>query len=125
MNSPKINGPTAPIQDMSISTFSLSQQVPTQIDFISPERQERLEEFVSAFLGLSVFDLADVWVPTTADDGSTSIHNVFAVASSETSSSSAVINFRNLSRRTIIKGWSGAVGRAQCSGNAVWSTNQV
>lgn len=126
MNSPKINGQPTTKQDVSITTFSLSQQapVPTQIDFMNSERQQRLEEFVSAFLGLSVFDLADVWVPVTAADGSTSIHNVFAVASSETSSSSAVINFRNLSKRTIIKGWSGAVGRAQCSGHAVWSTNQ-
>lgn len=129
------------IQNNTSSSLKLLSR--NQIDcIIQPERQERLEEFVSAFLGLSVFDLADVWVPITADvDGSvcTLLHNVFCVSSTDTVNDdnssggiggssggvTPITHFKHVSRNTVIKGWAGAVGRAQCSGNAVWSTNPV
>ncbi len=125
------------------SSSSLKLLSRNQIDcIIQPQRQERLEEFVSAFLGLSVFDLADVWVPITADvDGSvcTLLHNVFCISSTDTVNDdnssgdiggssggvTPITHFKHVSRNTVIKGWAGAVGRAQCSGNAVWSTNPV
>jgi len=92
--------------------------------YMEPERKERLEEFVSAFLGLSIFDIGDVWVPAPDESGVVCLHNVFSISSAQTKKSSAVPQFKNVSRFTTIKGWSGAVGRAQCTGNSVWSTNQ-
>ena len=127
MNSPKINGQPDPKNELSISTLPLLQHT-TMIkhdEFMNPERKERLEEFTSAFLGLSVFDVADVWVPITNAYGNVSLYNVFAVSSAGVNETNVVRNFKNLSRNTVITAWSGAVGRAQCSGNPVWSTNQV
>jgi len=123
MNSPQKINSQIPHDVAGISHFDGEQSNLQQVEYIQPERKERLEEFVSAFLGLSVFDIADVWVPISVDaNGSILLHNVFAISSNE---SSSVTYFKNISRQTIIKGWSGAVGRAQCSGNPVWSTNPV
>ncbi len=121
-----MNSPDPRNGEFNVSTSSppILQQSLRNHEFMRPERKNRLEEFTSAFLGLSVFDLADVWVPVTGVNGSVTLHNVFAVSSS-TSVSSGVSYFKNLSKNTVIKGWSGAVGRAQCTGNPVWSINQV
>lgn len=148
MDSPKINEAGFKNDDINFTTYPLvtqfqlplsvtttaaqqhqyQLQVARQkiVEYIHPERKERLEEFISAFLDFSVFDLADVWVPLTSEvDGSVTVHNVFAASSNETNVSSSVTEFKNVSRVTVIQRWSGAVGRAQSSGNPVWSTNPV
>jgi len=85
------------------------------------ERKERLHEFSSAFLGVSVFDAAEVWVPV--DSKSEYLGQVTSV--STTNTNEALNAFRRTSQRILVKHWSGAVGRAFASGNPVWSTNQV
>eukprot|EP00551_Chaetoceros_affinis_P004800 CAMPEP_0203665168 /NCGR_PEP_ID=MMETSP0090-20130426/2422_1 /ASSEMBLY_ACC=CAM_ASM_001088 /TAXON_ID=426623 /ORGANISM="Chaetoceros affinis, Strain CCMP159" /LENGTH=906 /DNA_ID=CAMNT_0050528637 /DNA_START=96 /DNA_END=2817 /DNA_ORIENTATION=- len=133
MNSTKIAEPVGPSSvdrngngNINVSSVPfLQQQMFSNHEFMQPERKNRLEEFASAFLGLSVFDLADVWVPVNdANNGSTTLHNIFAVSSHSSRLSNGVSYFKNLSRNTVVKGWCGAVGRAQCTGNPVWSTNQ-
>lgn len=88
---------------------------------MSDERRERLSEFCEAFLGMSVFDYADVWVPASEHGYvdclrliMSSINNVDAEGLSE---------FKGVSEHALIKFWSGAVGRAFSSGNPVWSAN--
>lgn len=85
-----------------------------------PSKRVRLEEFCSAFLGMSVFDVADVWVPSGSFD---SLSHVTSVSTSR--SNENLNNFKRVSGYTQIKVWSGAVGRAYASGNPVWSANQV
>lgn len=85
------------------------------------ERKERLEEFTSAFLDVSVFDAADVWVPAPGQSGY--LGNVTSITSTE--SNQALNEFKRMSESILIKYWSGAVGRAFSSGNPVWSTNPV
>lgn len=81
---------------------------------ISEARKERLEEFCQAFLGMSVFDLADVWVPVSSD----ALGHVMSV-----SNNPSLASFETQSELSIIKNWTGAVGRAFASGNPVWSAN--
>jgi hypothetical protein len=85
------------------------------------ERQERLEEFASAFLDVSVFDVAEVWVPI----GGQSDYLGQVTCISSTDSNEALNEFTSSSGKFLIKYWSGAVGRAFSSGNPVWSANQV
>lgn len=85
------------------------------------ERRERLEEFVSAFLDVSVFDAADVWIPIGGQ--SDYLGHVTSVTSTETNES--LNEFQRVSEGILIKYWSGAVGRAFSSGNPVWSANPV
>lgn len=90
--------------------------------YMAPERQERLEEFANAFLGVSVFELAEVWLPLGPQSDClglvTSVMN-------ENTSNVALRSFKMESERVLVKFWSGAVGRAYSSGNPVWSTNRV
>jgi hypothetical protein len=85
------------------------------------ERKERLEEFTSAFLDVSVFDAADVWVPAPGQSGY--LGNVTSITSTE--SNQSLNEFKRMSESILIKYWSGAVGRAFSSGNPVWSANPV
>ena len=106
----------------SSSTLSIlsikSEQIMPQL------RIDRLEEFASAFLGMSVFDIADVWLPSSLEDFNSLVH-VTTVAGSNSSDDPLVKEFREVSSCSTIKIWSGAVGRAFGSGNPVWSSNQV
>lgn len=86
-----------------------------------PAKQwERLEEFASAFLGVSVFDAADVWIPGGGENLDTLSH---AFSVSNTDKNESLNDFKSLSARSSVKIWSGAVGRAYGSGNPVWSAN--
>ena len=85
------------------------------------QRKERLEEFTSAFLDVSVFDAADVWVPAPGQSGY--LGNVTSITSTE--SNQSLNEFKRMSESILIKYWSGAVGRAFSSGNPVWSANPV
>ena len=84
-------------------------------------RRERLEEFCQAFLGMSVFDLADVWVPS-GDSYPDSLRVALSVSSPGTNNE-YLNDFRWCSETSLIKHWTGAVGRAFSSGNPVWSAN--
>lgn len=109
------NGQSATVQyDPSMQVVLLEQIS------MSEARRIRLEEFLSAFLDMSVFDLADVWVPA-GDDYPDCLRLVTAVTSTETN---LLLNsFKLESENTLIKFWAGAVGRAYSSGNPVWSAN--
>jgi len=117
---------TAGIEQIPDEAVSAAADIVTQRQtlLLHPERRERLEEFSSAFLAMSVFDIADFWVPSmSSTDNSPNLHHVFSLSSDENNSS--LNYFKSASRSTIIKGWSGAVGRAFCSGNPVWSADMV
>lgn len=86
---------------------------------LPPHQRERLEEFATAFLGMSVFDAADLWMPE-GESGDTLFH-ITSVAS--TDMNEPLRNFKAASAGVSIKLWSGAVGRAFASGNPVWSAN--
>ena len=122
-----MNGPTSPSK--SNNNEQKKTDAPSngqlQFDYIEPKRKVRLEEFMTAFLGFSLFDIADVWAPLTDANGVTSLYNVFAANSEETDQDSNVVFFKTISKTTVIQPWSGAVGRAHSTGTAVWSTNMV
>lgn len=88
---------------------------------MSVPRRERLEEFCLAFLGMSVFEMADVWIPA-GDEYPDSLRHVMSVL--DDTNNQNLLNFARQSESTLIKGWMGAVGRAYSSGNPVWSTNE-
>jgi hypothetical protein len=88
---------------------------------LSDHRRERLEEFCGAFLGMSVFDVADVWIPA-GGNMSSFLRHATTVCSKDTISESVLL-FQEESQVTLVRFWSGAVGRAFSSGNPVWSTN--
>ena len=74
---------------------------------------------------MSVFDLADVWVPTAGDGDQypdDCLRHVTSVSSVE-HPNALLDEFRNASVHTLVKFWTGAVGRAYSSGNPVWSAN--
>lgn len=81
------------------------------------ERQERLEEFASAFLDVSIFDLAEVWIP--AGQNSDCLCLSSSVKSIDNNKS--LDGFSRESETVFVKFWSGAIGRAYSSGNPVWS----
>lgn len=132
MQNPEISTVVEQIPDNAISAATQA-QIPlanppqaaaaAATPHLHPERKMRLEEFSSAFLSMSVFDIADVWIPpkNSVADHNIQLHLSFSLLSDEKNSS--LIYFRTASEHTIIKGWDGAVGRAFCSGNAVWSAN--
>ena len=92
----------------------------------------RLEEFAHAFLGMSVFDLADAWIldsaqPAlgTSNDGETprKLKCLFSVAATDKNPD---INYlRDLSGQTHIDVGDGAVGKAFSSGYPVWNSIRV
>jgi hypothetical protein len=89
--------------------------------YMELERRERLEEFASAFLDVSVFDRAEVWLPAGQDTDSLGL-----VTSVMSTQNNAMLNeFASESETTLVRYWSGAIGRAYSSGNPVWSFNKV
>jgi len=88
--------------------------------FMDIDRQERLEEFASAFLAVSVFDLAEVWLPTGQNSDTLSL--ISSIKSIDNNTPLDI--FARESKNILIKFWSGAVGRAHSSGNPVWSFNK-
>ena len=104
-----------PIEEDTKPVYAINKPV------MERERRIRLEEFASAFLDVSVFDLAEVWIPIGAQ--SDYLGQVTAISSSENNVS--INEFKSQSEKLLIKFWSGAAGRAFSSGNPVWSTNSV
>uniref|UniRef100_A0A7S2UPA2 WRKY19-like zinc finger domain-containing protein n=1 Tax=Attheya septentrionalis TaxID=420275 RepID=A0A7S2UPA2_9STRA len=107
------------IPDSQMSSSSTLSQLSKPI--LPPVRQERLEEFISAFLGMSVFDVADVWMPTSGDDAQYLRHVMSVTASDQ---NETLNEFKKATTGSILKIWSGAVGKAYGSGNAVWTNKQ-
>ena len=89
--------------------------------YMNIERQQRLEEFSSAFLDVSIFDLAEVWIPTGQNSDCLGLNS--SIKSTDTNSS--LNEFETESGKVLIKFWSGAIGRAYSSGNPVWTFNKV
>lgn len=76
-----------------------------------------MEEFVHGFLGLSVFDSADVWYA----EGSDSLTQIFTMAS-ETAPSE--FNYFKSIQATTVNAWDGAIGRAFATSSPVWESNK-
>jgi hypothetical protein len=93
------------------ATAPNSEIVSLEQGYIPPQLQERMEEFITAFLNMSVFDAADIWIPN--ESGLSHCVTILATDSLE--------EFRAASEGIFIRNWSGAVGRAYASGNPVWS----
>lgn len=110
-----------PTKQNDTSALSELQVCFTDPAAMSESRKVRLEEFCSAFLDMSVFDLADVWVPVGADYPDC-LRHVTSVTSSD--QNALLDGFRSASACTLIKYWTGAIGRAFSSGNPVWSANR-
>ena len=89
---------------------------------LDTRRKDQLEEFCTAFLGMSVFDIADVWIPAGPEHPGCLSHVTTVTSSNQ---SNAITDFKRVSGFTLIELWSGAVGRAFSSGNPVWSCNPV
>ena len=89
--------------------------------------QERLEEFANAFLGMSVFDIADAWtVSSYSDDGiahSPVMKCLFTAAATE--SNAEINDFREFSSSISIAPGDGAIGKAYSTGYPVWSSVKV
>ena len=102
--------------------------------------RERLEEFLCAFLGMSVFDVGDAWVLSSAEDGEggfgggdeyggggddkrKTLKCLFTVAATE--NNTGINSFREVSGNTSIQIGDGAVGKAFSTGYPVWSSDQV
>jgi hypothetical protein len=122
MENPEISTVIENLPDETTSAAAAISTATPIAPMLHPERKARLEEFSSAFLAMSVFDIADFWVPSSSSTGTPYLHHVFSLSSSNNDS---LTYFKSASAKQIIKGWSGAVGRAFCSGSAVWSTNLV
>lgn len=97
---PKSNGDTSATMSSSHPTMPQHQR-------------DRLEEFITAFLGMSVFDAADIWIPGASSD---SVYHVSSLISND-----SLQAFRCASEGIQIKAWNGAVGRAYASVQPVWS----
>ncbi|KAL7459072.1 hypothetical protein ACHAWC_011617 [Mediolabrus comicus] len=86
--------------------------------------QERLEEFANAFLGMSVFDIADAWtVSSYSADGIAQnpvMKCLFTAAATE--SNPEINDFREFSANASIAPGDGAVGKAFSTGYPVWSS---
>jgi hypothetical protein len=90
------------------------------------ERRERLEEFASAFLEVSIFEFAEVWIPIGGHSIGGQTNYLGQVTSITSTDSNPLLNeFIQSTEKVLIKNWSGAVGRAFASGNPVWSSNRV
>lgn len=96
--------------------------------------RERLEEFLCAFLGMSMFDVGDAWVLSSADgdispgggvgdDKAKTLKCLFTVAATE--NNPGVNTFRGVSANSSIQIGDGAVGKAFSSGYPVWSSDKV
>ncbi|GKY96927.1 hypothetical protein MPSEU_000651600 [Mayamaea pseudoterrestris] len=100
---------------------SLLVVLPPPSPFMSNERKDRLGEFCEAFLEMSVFDYADVWIPATENGFPDCLR--YVMSSVSTVNAGCLNELRAISVHALIKFWTGAVGRAYASGNPVWSTD--
>jgi hypothetical protein len=115
---------TASTKKINVAAGSVSVQSFTETPLLSESRRLRLEEFCQAFLGMSVFDIADIWVPADSSEYPDCLQHVASVlASNETNN--VLHQFNERSYNVLIKYWTGAVGRAYSSGNPVWSANRT
>lgn len=105
-----------------VSDPTLQVVLPDQ-NLITDARKERLDEFLSAFLSMSVFDIADVWVPATSNGYPECLRHVMSVVSSGMTNNAPIREFERISEHALIKFWTGGIGRAYSSGNPVWSCN--
>jgi len=87
-----------------------------------PERGDRLEEFASAFLGMSVFDLADVWIPDLNRSGDVRLNHLCSVSVADRNEGLNCL--MEVSQNLVIKARSGVIGKVYNSGNPIWGTNQ-
>ena len=89
--------------------------------------QERLEEFATAFLGMSVFDVADAWTVSSnsLNGGATNpvLKCLFTVGATDTNP--GINALREISGNASINVGDGAVGKAYSSGYPVWSSVKV
>ena len=89
--------------------------------------QERLEEFATAFLGMSVFDVADAWtLSSNSLNGGASnpvLKCLFTVGATDTNP--GINALREISGNASINVGDGAVGKAYSSGYPVWSSVKV
>uniref|UniRef100_A0A6U3CZK2 WRKY19-like zinc finger domain-containing protein n=1 Tax=Entomoneis paludosa TaxID=265537 RepID=A0A6U3CZK2_9STRA len=118
---------TSPPHTVSVESLRLTLDM-AMTPPLPEARKERLIEFCMAFLGMSVFDLADVWVPTqtsSSDTANDTLRHVVTVSSStEIAENPSLQYFQKCSETTLIPHWSGAVGRAFATGNPVWSSSE-
>ena len=109
-----------------------SESIATKMHLI----QERLEEFATAFLGMSVFDVADAWMVSSGSGGAgpngeacTGNNSVpvlkclFTAAATETNP--GINALREASGNASVQIADGAVGKAYSSGYPVWSSVKV
>jgi hypothetical protein len=86
---------------------------------LSDARRIRLEEFCHGFLGMSVFDIADIWVPA-GDEQPDCLRHVTTVLGEK---NPVLEGFERSSVNALIQVFTGAVGRAYSSREPVWSVN--
>lgn len=148
MNSPAANGSSNEKQQQQITTTSTNEISITasnnESQIMANNKkmnviQERLEEFATAFLGMSVFDVADAWVVQSSSSSITNEINgesltnnneaskmgrelkcLFTVAATNTNPN--INTLRHVSSSTTINIGNGAVGKAYSSGYPVWSS---
>ena len=96
--------------------------------------QERLEEFLCAFLGMSVFDVGDVWILSSSDtrketnsgvrdEKKKALQCLFTVTA--TNNNPQINTFRAVNGNALVQIGDGAVGKAFSSGYPVWSSDKV
>jgi len=82
----------------------------------------RLEEFAQSFLAMSVFDLADIWIPLPGANDMMLSHAA-TVACDHMNED--FISFHCLNCMVNIHAWDGCVGQAFSSANPVWGTDHA
>ena len=82
----------------------------------------RLEEFALGFLGMSVFDIADIWMPENSMDENVLLKNVLTV--SKDPKNDDFLAFEGFSRSANIPLWTGTIGRAFVTFQTVWNSKQ-
>ncbi|KAL9181016.1 hypothetical protein ACHAXT_009821 [Thalassiosira profunda] len=113
---------TTVMQSAGGEAICTSESIASRIPLI----RERLEEFATAFLGMSVFDVADAWtISSDSPDGSAATGDrvlkcLFTVSATETNP--GINALKETSGRASVRVGDGAVGRAYSSGYPVWSS---
>ena len=96
-----------------------------QVDFrndinMHQDKLFRLEEFAQGFLGMSVFDIADVWMPDHSNENDEVLKHVLSVTKDPKNDD--FLTFKDFSRLAKIPLWSGAVGRAFVTFQTIWES---
>ena len=87
-----------------------------------------LENFSRSFLGMSMFDMADIWVPvdngySTDNGGALPVLKHVSTVAHE-SQNEEFISFHCLNCMVAISSWDGCVGQAFASGLPIWSSDE-